>query len=110
MVKNLPAMQETWVGSLGRDYPLEKGMGLPTPVFLPEEFHGKGAWRATVHRVAKSQTLLSKILHPENAKESTKHLLEPINKFSKVIGYKNLLYFYLPAINDPKKWRKQLHL
>ena len=26
MVKNLPAMQETWVQSLGRENPLEKGM------------------------------------------------------------------------------------
>ena len=26
MVKNLPAMQETWVPSLGQDDPLEKGM------------------------------------------------------------------------------------
>ena len=26
MVKNLPAMQENWVPSLGRDDPLEKGM------------------------------------------------------------------------------------
>ena len=26
MVKNLPAIQETWVGSLGREEPLEKGM------------------------------------------------------------------------------------
>ena len=26
MVKNLSAMQETWVQSLGREYPLEKGM------------------------------------------------------------------------------------
>ena len=25
MVKNLPAMQETWVGSLGWEKPLEKG-------------------------------------------------------------------------------------
>ena len=25
MVKNLPAMQETWVRSLGWEYPLEKG-------------------------------------------------------------------------------------
>ena len=25
MVKNLPAMQETWVGSLGQKNPLEKG-------------------------------------------------------------------------------------
>ena len=26
MVKNLPAMQETQVGSLNQEYPLEKGM------------------------------------------------------------------------------------
>ena len=26
MVKNLPAMQETWVQSLGQENPLEKGM------------------------------------------------------------------------------------
>ena len=27
MVKNLPAMQEIWVGSLDSEDPLEKGMG-----------------------------------------------------------------------------------
>ena len=27
MVKNPPAMQETWVGSLGQEDPLEKEMG-----------------------------------------------------------------------------------
>ena len=26
MVKNLPAIQETWIKSLGREDPLEKGM------------------------------------------------------------------------------------
>ena len=26
MIKNPPAMQETWVRSLGQEYPLEKGM------------------------------------------------------------------------------------
>ena len=28
MVKNLPVMQETWVQSLGREDPLEKGMAI----------------------------------------------------------------------------------
>ena len=37
-VKNLPAMHETWVGSLGWEDPLEKGMAT-TPVLLPGEFH-----------------------------------------------------------------------
>ena len=40
MVKNLPAMQETWVQSLDWEDPLEKGMATP-PVFLPGEFHGQ---------------------------------------------------------------------
>ena len=39
MIKSPPAMQETWVQSLGWEDPLEKGWQ-PTPVFLPEEFHG----------------------------------------------------------------------
>ena len=41
MVKQLPAMLETQVQSLGWEDPLEKGR-LPTPVFLPGEFHGQG--------------------------------------------------------------------
>ena len=39
LVKNLPAMQETWVQSLGWEDPLEKGR-LPTPEFWPREAHG----------------------------------------------------------------------
>ena len=35
LIKNLPAMWETWVRSLGWEAPL-----LPTPVFWPGEFHG----------------------------------------------------------------------
>ena len=48
LVKNLTAMRETWVWSLGWEDPLERKR-LPTPVFWPGEFHG----------VAKSQTWLS---------------------------------------------------
>ena len=40
IVKNLPAMQETWVQPLGQKDLLEKEW-LPTPVFLPGEFHGQ---------------------------------------------------------------------
>ena len=39
LVKNLPAMQETWVQSLGGKVPWRQGR-LPTPVFWPKEFHG----------------------------------------------------------------------
>ena len=33
IVKNLPAMQETWVPSLGQDDPLEKGMATHSNIF-----------------------------------------------------------------------------
>ena len=33
-------------------------MWQPTPIFLPGESHGQGAWWAIVHRVTKSQTRL----------------------------------------------------
>ena len=39
LVKDAPAMRETWVQSLGWEDPLEKGK-VPTPVFWPKEFHG----------------------------------------------------------------------
>ena len=59
-VENLPAVretQETWAGSLGRDGPLEKGMScLENPM-------DRGAWWATVHGVAKSQTCPSTGMH-----------------------------------------------
>ena len=42
MVKNPPAMQETWVRSLGWEDPLEEGRQ-PTPVFLPGESHERGS-------------------------------------------------------------------
>ena len=38
MVRNLPAMQETWICSLDREDPLEKEMATR---FLPGEFHGQ---------------------------------------------------------------------
>ena len=39
-VKNLPAVQETWVQSLGWEDPLEKERQ-PTPLSLPEKSHGQ---------------------------------------------------------------------
>ena len=57
-LKRLPAMQETWVRSLGWEDPLEKEMAT-TPVFLPGESLDRGVWWATFHGVAKSRTRLS---------------------------------------------------
>ena len=40
IVKNLPAMQATWVQSLGREESLPRREWLTVPGFLPGEFHG----------------------------------------------------------------------
>ena len=53
MVKNLPAIWETKVISLGREDSLEKEILQYSCLESPMD---RGAWRATVHRVTKSQT------------------------------------------------------
>ena len=55
-VKNLPAMRETWVRSLGWKVPLEEGMATHSSVLAWRIPVDRGAWWATVHGVAKSQT------------------------------------------------------
>ena len=55
-VKNLPTMWETWVRSLGWKDPLEEGMTTHSNILAWRNPMDRGAWRATVHRGAKSQT------------------------------------------------------
>ena len=59
MVKNLPAMTEIWIQSLGWDDPLEKGMATHSSVLVWRIPMGRGAWWATVHGVTKSRAPLS---------------------------------------------------
>ena len=56
MVKNLPAMQETRVRSLGWKDPLEKEMATHSSISCLENPMDRGAWQAIVHGVTKSQT------------------------------------------------------
>ena len=56
MVKNLPAMQETHVLSLGWEDLLEKEMASHSSILPWTIPWTEGAWRATVHGVAKSET------------------------------------------------------
>ena len=58
-VKNLPAMVETWVLTLGWEDPLEKGMATHAGILAWRIPMGRGGWWATVHEVTKSRTQLS---------------------------------------------------
>ena len=55
LVKNLPAMQETWVQSLGWEDPLEKGKAT-------QYFGLENSMDCIVHGVANGQTQLSNFL------------------------------------------------
>ena len=59
MVKNLPAMWETWGQSLGWEDPLEEGMATPSSILAWRIPMDRGAQQATAHGVTKSHTQLS---------------------------------------------------
>ena len=59
MVKNPPAVWETWVQSLGREDPLEEGMAIHSSILARRILIDRGTWQATVHGVAKNWTQLS---------------------------------------------------
>ena len=56
LVKNPPAMQETWVQPLGWEDSLEEGMATHASVVAQRISMDRGAWWAIVHRVTKSRT------------------------------------------------------
>ena len=59
MVKNSPAMWETWFDAWFEKRPW-RGEQQPTPIFWPGESHGQRSLAGyTVHGVAKNQTGLS---------------------------------------------------
>ena len=55
-VKNLPAVQETWVQSMGWEDPLEEGMATHSSLLAWRIPMDRGAWWAAVHGLTKSQT------------------------------------------------------
>ena len=59
-IKNLPAMWETWVWSLGWEDPLEEGMETHSSILAWRIPMDRRTWWAAVHGVTKSRTWLSK--------------------------------------------------
>ena len=55
-LKCLPAMRETGVQSLGWEDPLEEGMAAHSSILAWRILMGRGAWRAVVCGITKSQT------------------------------------------------------
>ena len=59
MVKNLSAMRDTWVGSLGWEDLLEEGMAIHSSILAWRIPMDRGAWQAAFHEVTRSQKHLS---------------------------------------------------
>ena len=54
LVKNLLAMQESWVRSLSWEDPPDEGMATHSSILAWRNPMDRGAWQATVHEVAKN--------------------------------------------------------
>ena len=59
MVRNPPALWETWVQSLGWEDPLDEEMATNSSSLAWKTSMDRGAWQAKVHGVTKSYTWLS---------------------------------------------------
>ena len=59
LVKNRPAIRESWVWSLGWEDPLEEGMAAQSRILAWGIPMDRGAWRATVPGLTKSRSWLS---------------------------------------------------
>ena len=70
MVRNLPAMQETWVQSLGWEDPLEEGMATHASILAWKIPINRGAWRAAVHRGRKESDTTERLSTAHRAQDT----------------------------------------
>ena len=80
-------MQETWIRFLGLEDPLEEGMATHSSILAWRILMDRGAWWATVHGVAKSQTRLS-----DQAQHTEEHCLIPLD------GIHHVLVIHIPVV------------
>ena len=88
VVENLPAVQEMCVQSLGWEDPLGKGMATHCSILAWRIPMDRGAWRATVHGVAESQTRLSTTQQPIHISvDKEENTMENIHKPLKLLVF-----------------------
>ena len=102
MVKNPPAIQETWVRSLGREDPLDEGMATPSSILAWRIPMDRGAWQTTVHGGRKESDMTEQLstvqsrcganpheaLSQVNLRKRYANAHEPWLKDSKVSGFR----------------------
>ena len=88
LVKNLPAMWETWVRSLGWEDPRRRER-LPTPVFWPGEFHGQSI---ESQRVGHDQTTFT---HTQEQQGGVEHGGWCINSKVRLREFESQPYHYV---------------
>ena len=57
-VRNLPAIQEMWVQSLGQEDPLEEGMATHSSILAWKNPIDSRTWQATVHGVTRESDII----------------------------------------------------
>ena len=62
VMKNSPAMQETWVPSLGREDPLEEEMAIHSSILAMD----RGVWQAIVHGGCKDSDMTEHLNAPKH--------------------------------------------
>ena len=86
LVKNLPAMRETWVRSLDWGDSPREGKGYPLQYSCLGNPMGRGAWQATVHGVAKES-------------DTTLRLNNKLVNINKNFGSKTMTIYLLKVID-----------
>ena len=112
MVKNLPARQETQVGSLSQEDPLEEEMATHCSILAWRILTDRGAWRATVHGVAESDTTEHLSMHTHTTHQehgtSTGSLLEmqslPPNLVNQTLHFNKIIRCFYPQQSLRKCW------
>ena len=78
--QNPPAMQETWVQSLGREDPLEKGMVTHSSILAWKIPMDRGIRKSIIHGVTRVRHDLGLNHHQQEGDGKSKHQILGINK------------------------------